>query len=1156
MSYRHGTVHIVLEVVVGERLDGLVRRLASVYAEPPEDPMAPDWIVVPSPALNRWMRIELSTVLGATGVERTDGVTANILRLGPHAFRQRLLFPDDPDNDPWRVDHLAWEVAEVLVDSVEDPTLSKVSSVPEGATLWARAHRIATMFDRYHTYRPEMVQAWANGDDLDGAGKEILDRLAWQPVLWRLLRERLGVPSPAQRLPEAVEALRNGNVPTDVPERVSVFGLCDLPGGSSFLDLILALATNRKVHLFLPISSTSLISVPRDALDHPLLRSWARESHDTVSLVDEFARNAGEVVHVDVIAADLPAAVAPAKPPHTLLTTVQDAIRGNCAPVGDWLPVAGDRSIRIHRCHGVSRQVEVLRDELLHLLKQSAADCDERLREDDIVVMCPDLDRFRPAIETLWGASAGGDATQWFGTPALSYHIAASAPGRDLPMFTSLATMVELAASRFSAAAVLDLAGQEAVRERFGFTDGDLETLANWVEKANTRWGIDGEHRQRWGLPADFENSTLMMLVDRLLIGVATSDDPELLGPGDLLPLEVEGDGIALAGRFAGLILRLKEFVEVISSARTIGEWVDLLEQLVEDTLSVGPDDSRQAGTLAAMFAAVEREAARPNSDSLLKIGFDDLKMVLGRHMGSQVGRGVFFRGGITVCPPGSLAGIPHKVVAFLGMDEGAFPVAAPDGDDLMAAEPKRGDPNRRDRARQALLDAVLSAESNLVITCNGHSVVTNQEVPRAVVLSEFEEVITGTLDLAGRDETLCGVVVDHPRQTYDPDNFIAGSLDRALQDPWSFDPVAMDGALRLDDGTGMNRGWQADPLAVAAPSVIEVTRLAAFLEAPVKVFVRDSLGVKMPQPADRGSGGAVTPVAGPSGLLPVAEGETLVTLLDYMEKWSFTDRLLNHCRAGSDVEAFVRREYAAQHLGPGAFFDSDFATANATVEMLLAALATCGDVHGLPNDRSVDVEVGSGCRIVGTVKVYENEYPGPLRVTPSSYAHFRRIPGWVELLLLTAMEPLTQWCSTTITKQARSNGRKAVTSQLWVRGEDPVEREAVARGALAVLVDLYARGTREPLPLFRNTSAAVAYKEKPTEIVQQWEGDYNSTRERDDVWNRQAFGGLSFDDLKAIEVETRDPDGAGSSRLERYAHHLWDTLEQSVTTEPPNGGE
>ena len=55
---------------------------------------------------------------------------------------------------------------------------------------------------------------------------------------------------------------------------------------------------------------------------------------------------------------------------------------------------ADDRSVQVYACHGRARQVEVLRDAILHLLED-----DPKLEPRDVIVMCPDIETFAP---TSW----------------------------------------------------------------------------------------------------------------------------------------------------------------------------------------------------------------------------------------------------------------------------------------------------------------------------------------------------------------------------------------------------------------------------------------------------------------------------------------------------------------------------------------------------------------------------------------------------------------------------------------------------------------------------------------------------------------------------------------------------------------------------------
>ena len=297
----------MLEIVGGAYADDLADRLAEVLRDPLDDPMAADWIVVVSGGTERWLRLELSRRLGSSGPGRTDGVAANLDMMFPGRFTRQVLDPDPAEQeDPWDLDRVAWVLLDVLdrAGSAADERLGPLDRLAPGATRWARARRLADLFDRYLEHRPEMISRWAAGQDVDGMGQPIPRRAAWQPHLWRLVRERIAEPSPAELRPERLAALREGVCSDKVPRRVSLFGLTTIPGGAPFLDLLDALSTQRDVHLLLhepsPAMTRTIQTLAADGgplpvfrgedttaglVRHPLLRSWGRPAREGLVLV-------------------------------------------------------------------------------------------------------------------------------------------------------------------------------------------------------------------------------------------------------------------------------------------------------------------------------------------------------------------------------------------------------------------------------------------------------------------------------------------------------------------------------------------------------------------------------------------------------------------------------------------------------------------------------------------------------------------------------------------------------------------------------------------------------------------------------------------------------------------------------------------------------
>lgn len=1175
----------MIQLHMAERLDDLAGALAQHLAVPMADPMAPEVLVVPTSGMQRWLSLELSRHLGTSGLSRSDGVSANIKMQFPGSLT-KMLAPEGDDFDPWELERVAWVLLEVLVDRPDvAPPLAP------GATAWARARRLADLFDRYMTHRPVMIRNWAAGHDVEGAGRPVNAHARWQPGLWRLVRQRIGRPSPPELMPQRIADLLAGRFPESIPERISLFGLSTIPGGTPLIELLDALGGRREVHVFMHQPSLAMVgqvagaqsaaanaphitSTPHiraedqssSLVANPLLCSWGRPAREAIVLLGDRC-------------ADTPSA--PGPPPTTsvtLLAQLQSNLRGDTPPAGTFEYRDDDRSITIHSCYGDRRQVEVLRDQILHLLVD-----DPTLDEDDIVVFCPALDTFAPIIESVLGPPgdplhdpSGPEVRHrvQMGAPSLRYRLSDRSLRSSYPLLGALGALVELLASRFSDRAVLEFASLDAVRRRHGFDDDALRTLAGWIATANTRWGIDGRHREWWGIPAGHEAGSWRRGIDRLLMGIAVSEDNSALAPGGLLPIGVEGTESLVVGRLAAMLDRLARLTAQADEPRPPHDWIELLRCASGDLFAPDPDHPWELQRLNAVFERIDDAATvidrtGPATDdpdrhpSEVDLTLQDLRHLIGTHLGASAGRPDFFRGGITFSTPTPLRAIPYRVICLLGMDDSAFSSGPLDGDDLVAAEPHLGDRDRRADTRHVLLDCVLAANENLVVMRNGHNVVTNQEVPAAVPLAELTDVLAATVRPRQRDHMLERLTVEHPRQRFDEANFHAEerplheprppSRQMGLDRPWSFDPSDCTGATaRRAKSTA--RQFMGDPLAPVHPQLISIDDLREFLVHPPRFFLRHVLELSLPKPPSRDDASTGTTPTGSSGLPAAAEGRNLLIELDGLEAWRIRQDLLDHRRAGGDLDSFRAVMTASDKLPPEPLAEVVISGASQCVEPVMEIVEELCDPSAKPEHIPIDLQLDSGVRLIGTVRNDRGLTPGPLRFDMSSLKPKLLLVSWLDALVLSAAQPEQQWQAVHVAGGNPADPRPRVrtfstttfnTTRFNTTGEDPGPHDDPLHpmDALEVVVDLFLRGHREPLPLFPTVSHALY--SRPGTAPGAW-SKHGGGGDGDDEWIRVAFDDAGFETITSLAVSEDDPDAYGTDRATLYANHLWGTVQHS----------
>ncbi len=714
-----------------------------------------------------------------------------------------------------------------------------------------------------------MLVDWADGRDTDGTGEPLPGDLAWQAELFRRVRETVGAPSPAERLGPACGHLRDEPALVDLPERLSLFGPTRLT--TEQLTVLDALAARRDVHLWVPHPSPVLwerlagaAGASRRADDtsvlrvrHPLLASLGRDTRELQQRLQPLAS-------VDVHHASPPG-------PSTLLGAVQAAVRDDAVPV----PAAVlDDTVQVHACHGPGRQVEVLREALLHLFEHDAS-----LEPRDVLVLCPDVEAYAPLVRAAFGqgAAAGRDAHPGH---RLRVRLADRSLRQTNALLDTVAGLLGLADARVTASQVLDLAASGPVRRRFGFDDDDLEQLRLWAARAGVRWGIGRRQREAYDL-ADLPQNTWTTGLDRLLLGVA-ADETDLAWLDTALPLDdVDGTDVDLTGRLAELVDRLAAVLGRLQGPQPAAAWTSALSRSLDLLTDVSDDDAWQLAQARRELSAATEHAG----DRDLRLA--DVRAMLASRLAGRPTRANFRTGELTVCTMVPMRSVPHRVVALLGLDDDVFPRGTGvDGDDVLSREPCVGERDRRSEDRQLLLDAVLSAGERLLVLYTGADPVSGMARPPAVPLGELLDVVAQTAGVAV-DE----VVRRHPLQPFDPRNFAAGA-------PFSFDPSAFRGARAAVGLRVVEPPRVAGPLPPLPAGDVELADLVAFCVHPTQAFLRQRLGVRVPDEQDE-------------------PADALDTDLDPLSSWDVGERMLTARLRGVGAAEFRQGEWRRGTLPP-----------------------------------------------------------------------------------------------------------------------------------------------------------------------------------------------------------------------------------------------
>ena len=1018
----------MLKLAFSNRFEDLLAALLDNLDAPPASPFAAEQIIVPSAAMRRKLTLAIA--------ERR-GVCANVelAFLAQWLWRQiARVVPEVAADSPFASPVLAWRIFRLFGDTGftgAHPRLGGYLAQADAVMRLELATKTAGLLEQYLTYRQDWLAAWSDNRLVTGGHEDE----AWQAALWQRIARELGTGRrhPAAAFLDAVTASESA-LDAGLPESAHVFCLPTMP--PLYIDILRRLGRRMDLRLYVlnPCREYWFEVVDRRRLSYlatrgeqgyheegnRLLAAWGKQTQAQIDLLLEHAGDAEVSDDRFVPAADA-----------TLLGRLQNAILDldELAP-GSVALSADDRSLEVHVCHSLTRELEVLHDRLLALFAGPAPP-----QPADILVVTPDLDAAAPLIDAVFGNAPR--------ERRIPYAVSGRGRAGINAAARALLDLLALAGSRYAASAVFELLQQPVVHRRFGLDAEALDRLRGWIEAAAIRWGLDGRHRETLGLPA-IERHSFDDGLHRLFLGYALPDALAAPVAGRLPAGNAEGSESILLGTLDDCVGRLARLPRELGRPKTPDDWQAALLALCDNFLAPAGDEIDELREL--------QQAIRELHDNMTRGGLAEpvareaVESALAALLDDPAHGGVP-TGAVTFTAMSSLRNLPYRVVCVVGLNDRAFPTdARPAEFDLMVAQPRRGDRQRRIDERNLFLDLLLAARDRLHLSYTGRSVHDNSPLPPSVLVAELLDVV-----LAATAVDRGRLVVEHPLQAFSPDCFDAAAdarirsfrreycdaLKAGLAAPAPPPPSA---AADTDDGDD-DAAPEAHRLFFSAPlpppgdewREVGLDQLTEFFRNPSRYLLRRRLGLDLFAADDE-----------------LQDDEPF--LPEFAGRGAMAARLLPALLAGTPADelraaGLAGNEYPAGRLGE-LLFERELTNLAAFADGLRAATAEpCVEPHGVALNFDIDGErwrFHAGFADLRPAGLVRHRYDD---TRPVDY-----LAGWLAHLALCADPPV---------------GVQAET--LWHSRDGSYRLEVCvdARARLAALLRLYRDGLRAPLHFY-----------------------------------------------------------------------------------------
>lgn len=987
-----------MELLRSNRTENLADALAALIRSAPLGAFESEAIVVQSRGMERWLTLAMASRLGVWSNPSFPFPRAAIecvledLALGPSEQSKAY--------DPLR---LKWTIAELLHEETPSDLRGYLGESVDPDRVLRLSTSLSTVFDGYVVYRPKLLESWTKGEGT-----------VWQAELWRRISSRLGPHDLASRIGRGLAELQSKASSKQMGfKRLHLFSLETLP--PLFLGFFAALSRSIPTYLYLLTPTTEYVSNIDKAGQLSLaIGPSVEEGHPLLMALGNLAKDFQELL-LDADSSVLREEDRFTKASRgTLLRSLQTDILEFRPPpeaTGRETIATSDDSISVHACTSPMREVLVLHDVILAALED-----DPSLRPEDIVVMAPDLEAYAPAFRAVFGQQ---DAAR------IPYEVHDRRTRDDSDFYDDFLAILDVLESRFSVLDVVRLMDAQSLREEFRFSPTERARITELLEAAGIRWGIDADHRNELGFPAESLH-TWRAGFGRLFLGFASMPETNqvfrgLVPRGDLSLGDAE-----LVARLSRLCNVLFDFHKHVQKPTLTVTWVTLLGELSSALFDEEDDDS---GAVRVLRSSLEDLSALVEAGGFRRpVSLKSIRREITRLMLKGTPAAGFLRRGVTLSELVPLRSVPFRMVCLIGMSEEGFPRADDRPSfDLRRAEPLLGDRNKRSDDRHSFLQAILCARDRLAITYSA-PVTSARSTPTP------SPVVAGLADTVDRYYVRDGEVsplvpVAHPLHAFDQAYFTEGSpfssfsqrhlrIAEAMTRP-SIEPARVE--LRAEPET--------------VEDVLSIHSLTQWIWHPTREFIQKRLRTRFNDSA-------------------LYEPARALTTMGPLEAFRVGNEALEASLTGDELRMFLQ---AAPEFPDGSWGELNRDRLSHEIEVVLARREEISG-HREESVRMLSIEIG-GVTLEGRVDGLLGDRRIKHRFNKAETK--TEVTTWLEHLLMQASADPTLPRTSDLVLRATDSRANVVTFS-------PVDD---ARALLGELVELYRTSQTSPVPLLNRPS-------------------------------------------------------------------------------------
>lgn len=470
------------------------------------------------------------------------------------------------------------------------------------------------------------------------------------------------------------------------------------------------------------LNNESFIEMDDSAIENPLLKAWGKPGREALKLYSELEEDA---IHFDVSFSDEWLESEQLRNAG-LLHSIQDAILFRDQGAGEITNANELASLQITQAPSIYREVEAVYNNVLWNLQQ-----DSSLEPSEIAVLVTDMDKYRFVIEQVFG-----ELNRQHGAH-LNYALVDASVTVESVYARGVLALFDLLAHDFIRAEVFDWLRNPCVMEALQLSNDDWEAWLQTISQLGVFAGFDHLYAAGELETKDDQLSqrfTWAQGLQRLHVYLANeANDHSML----------DADGI---GQLSVLLDYLQQQHLLLNQERSAAAWETVLIRMFDTLLAVPEDLPKEQTVQLALSQSLLKLA---NQVPEMKLNFHDVRHFIEAELNDlSASKGHYLTGGVVCAALQPMRPIPFRVTYILGLDAPSFPGGLRfDTLDLSNRSRRIGDINQIENKQYLFLETLMCSREKLYLSYVGEDLSKAESIDRSPVLDDLADFAMSFID-------------------------------------------------------------------------------------------------------------------------------------------------------------------------------------------------------------------------------------------------------------------------------------------------------------------------------------------------------------------------------------------------------------------------